>query len=151
MSKRDLQKIAVAESLTGGMVSSKIVSRSGSSAYYEGGVVTYSLAAKVNQLNVDEDLARATNCVSGDVAAQMAKGVCNLFQTDVGVATTGYAEKCGEHHQQAYVALYRKADLLSVVRFIMVDEDKGPPASRNDFRARVTDLALGLLNQHAEI
>jgi nicotinamide-nucleotide amidase len=84
--------LAVAESLTAGQVQARVASVSGASNFFLGGVTAYSLEQKVKLLGVDRATARRVNCVSAEVAEQMARGVCGLFGADLGVATTGYAE-----------------------------------------------------------
>lgn len=84
--------LAVAESLTGGLVQAGVASISGASNFFLGGITAYSLEQKVKHLGVDHVAAERVNCVSADVAEQMAHGACALFGADVGVATTGYAE-----------------------------------------------------------
>lgn len=84
--------LAVAESLTAGNVQARVASVSGASAYFLGGVTAYALEQKVSLLGVDRAHAAEVNCVSARVAEEMARGVCERFGADVGVATTGYAE-----------------------------------------------------------
>lgn len=84
--------LAVAESVTVGRLASLCALHSGASAYFRGGVVAYSLEEKVKLLGVDAVTAKACNCVSSETALQMAEGVVALFGTDIGIATTGYAE-----------------------------------------------------------
>jgi nicotinamide-nucleotide amidase len=84
--------LAVAESLTCGRLQALAGEPSGASLYFRGGVTAYTLDEKVRQLGVERTAARKVNAVSVDVARQMALGVCRLFRSDVGVATTGYAE-----------------------------------------------------------
>ena len=84
--------LAVAESMTCGRVQAKIGEISGASEFFLGGITTYTLDEKVRHLGVGRAGAWRTNCVSPEVVAQMAKGVCALFDADLGVATTGYAE-----------------------------------------------------------
>ncbi len=81
--------IATAESCTGGLIASRLTNISGSSSYFERGVVTYSNAAKVELLQVDEDLIAEKGAVSLEVARQMAEGVKAISGTDLGVAVTG--------------------------------------------------------------
>jgi nicotinamide-nucleotide amidase len=144
--------VAVAESLTGGMVSSNMVSRAGASGYFLGGTVAYTFESKVSQLKVDPIIAELTDCVSEQVAAQMATGVADLFNADAGLATTGYADPAGDQPQMAYVGLYlRSRPHHTVVRQISNDLDTGSPVSRNEFRRRVTHLALAMLSQYTNI
>lgn len=84
--------LAAAESLTCGHVQAAIGAVSGASRYFLGGITAYTLDQKTMHLGVERALARRTKGVSAEVAEQMARGVCGLFGSDLGVATTGYAE-----------------------------------------------------------
>ena len=84
--------LAVAESLTAGHAQARVAAVSGASEFFLGGLTAYSLEQKVRHLGVDRAAAKKVNCVSAEIAEQMARGVCGLFGADVGVATTGYAE-----------------------------------------------------------
>ena len=81
--------LAVAESCTGGLVSDMLTNISGSSDYFERGVVSYSNAAKVEILKVNEDMIVENGAVSIEVARQMAEGVKSISGTDLGLSTTG--------------------------------------------------------------
>src|SRR5688572_13935952 len=85
-------KLAVAESLTGGHVQALVSSVSGISKVFAGGVTAYNEHQKVRHLKVDQTHAAENNCVSERVAREMALGVCRLFDVEIGLATTGYAE-----------------------------------------------------------
>jgi nicotinamide-nucleotide amidase len=65
---------------------------SGASEFFLGGLTAYSLDQKVRHLGVDRATAAAANSVSATVAEQMARGACALFGSELGLATTGYAE-----------------------------------------------------------
>lgn len=84
--------LAVAESLTCGHLQARVGAVSGASGYFLGGVTAYTLDRKVALLGVDRAAAAAVNCVSEDVARQMAAGAARMFGSDFGAATTGYAE-----------------------------------------------------------
>jgi len=83
--------IACAESVTGGAVSSALISVPGSSDAVAGGVVAYTIAAKERVLGVDGGLIERHGVVSEEVAIAMARCVRELFGAEVGVATTGVA------------------------------------------------------------
>jgi hypothetical protein len=72
------RSLAVAESLTCGHLQARIGSESGASAFFAGGVTAYTLEQKVGLLAVDRAVAEAVDCVSDEVARQMAFGVCKL-------------------------------------------------------------------------
>lgn len=84
--------LAVAESLTSGHVQARVGAIPGASLFFLGGVTAYTLEEKVRLLGVERELAKRVNCVSAEVATQMAAGVCRLFGSTIGLATTGYAE-----------------------------------------------------------
>jgi len=88
--------IATAESCTGGLLGHMLTSISGSSAYYDRGIISYTNEAKQELLGVPKDLLEQYGAVSEQVAASMAKGVRKLAQTDLGVSTTGIAGPTGE-------------------------------------------------------
>lgn len=84
--------LAVAESLTSGCLQSAIGARSGASDFFVGGMTAYSIDQKVTHLGVDRREAERCAAVSAGVARQMALGVCDLFQSAIGLSTTGFAE-----------------------------------------------------------
>ncbi|MDT0185817.1 CinA family protein [Microbacterium sp. ARD31] len=87
--------LGVAESLTGGLVAASVVSVSGASAVFRGGVVAYATDLKERLLGVDATLLEAHGPVHPRVARQMADGVRRAVggaePADVGIATTGIA------------------------------------------------------------
>lgn len=88
--------VAVAESLTGGLVVSTLVSVPGASATLRGGVIAYATPLKQSLLGVDAALLAAEGAVHPEVARQMAEGVrvaasVGDVAADVGMATTGVA------------------------------------------------------------
>ena len=88
-------KIAIAESCTGGYITNLLTNISGSSDYLERGIISYSNAAKVELLKVDEDTLAEFGAVSQEVALQMANGVKSISGTDIGVAVTGIMGPAG--------------------------------------------------------
>lgn len=85
------ETLATAESCTGGLLGSRITDVPGSSAYYMGGLISYTGAAKIDLANVDPELIRAHGEVSEEVAVALARGVRARFGTTYGVGITGIA------------------------------------------------------------
>lgn len=90
------ERIAVAESLTGGLLTSALVDVPGASAVVSGGVVAYATPLKAALLGVDPALLAERGAIDGDVARQMAEGARTRLAVDGapadhGVATTGAA------------------------------------------------------------
>jgi len=83
--------LATAESCTGGKIAESITANSGASAYFKGSVVSYATEAKIEVLNIDEQLIEEYSVVSTQVAKAMAANVQKLFNTDYAIATTGNA------------------------------------------------------------
>lgn len=88
--------VAVAESLTGGLVVASLVSVPGASAFVRGGVVAYATELKQSLLGVDAGLLAEHGAVHPEVARQMAVGVRRAAavagrDADLGIATTGIA------------------------------------------------------------
>nr|WP_194891126.1 CinA family protein [Catenulispora pinisilvae] len=83
--------VAVAESLTGGLVAAAITSVPGASAVFRGSVTAYATEIKASVLGVDADLLARAGAVDPEVARQMAAGVRRLLGATIGLATTGVA------------------------------------------------------------
>ena len=85
------QTVACAESLTGGLLVSRLIDPPGASAAVRGGIVAYATDAKATLLGVDAELLTDRGAVDPEVARQMAQGARRVFRADWGVATTGVA------------------------------------------------------------
>lgn len=83
--------VAVAESLTGGLVAAEITAVPGASRAFRGSVTCYATALKRDVLGVAETLLEERGAVDSEVARQMARGVRSFLGADWGVATTGVA------------------------------------------------------------
>ena len=85
------QTVAVAESLTGGLVAAALTDVAGASVVVRGGVLAYATDIKAQVLGVDDVLLARVGAVDAGVAQQMAGGVRALMGTTYGLATTGVA------------------------------------------------------------
>lgn len=90
LSERKLT-VSTAESCTGGELARMIISASGSSAYFSGGIVPYATEKKVEILKVRKETVEEFTVVSEQVASEMAEGCMRLFNTDIALSTTGVA------------------------------------------------------------
>ena len=83
--------VAVAESLTGGLLCAALTEVPGASAVIRGGVVAYATDLKASMLDVPNELLDTVGAVDADVALEMAAGVASKLGADIGISTTGVA------------------------------------------------------------
>ncbi|MFL2632503.1 MAG: CinA family nicotinamide mononucleotide deamidase-related protein [Candidatus Marivariicella sp.] len=89
--RNNYKSISIAESCTGGLISSRITSIPGVSEFYKGGVVAYSNEIKSSVLNIPNELIETNGVVSSKIAELMALNIKKIYKTDYSVATTGNA------------------------------------------------------------
>ena len=87
--------IAIAESCTGGLLSSSLTSIPGASSYFNCGFITYSNESKVNMLNVDSQTIELFGAVSEKVAYEMAMGAGQNSKSHLAISVTGIAGPSG--------------------------------------------------------
>ncbi|MDC3388282.1 competence/damage-inducible protein A [Flavobacteriaceae bacterium] len=85
------QTLSIAESCTGGLISTSITQKDGASTFFKGALVAYHTQSKLDLLDVSQELINKYSVVSAEVAKSMALSVKKKFDTDYGVATTGNA------------------------------------------------------------
>ncbi len=134
------ETVAVAESLTGGLVLSTLVNPAGASRVVVGGVVAYSTDVKSSVLGVDAGLLAERGAVDAAVAVQMADRVRAQFGATIGLSTTGVA---GPDSQDG-VAVGTVFVALSSDRGESVEEHH-LGGTRDDVRWASVDAALALL------
>lgn len=131
--------IAVAESLTGGLISSKICEVSGASQVFLEGVISYSNESKISRLGVNPLVIRKLSPVSEAVAMEMAEGVRENLKADIGLSSTGVAgpdayDDCGNPRGLFYIGISYKGQ-TNAKRFKL-------DGSREYIREQAANLAL---------
>jgi len=136
------QTLAIAESCTGGLLTSAFVDIPGSSSVVLEGMVTYSNAAKTARLGVSEDTLAAYGAVSPQVAAAMAEGIAYTSGTGIGISTTGVAGPGGGTEDKpvglVYVGLHIKGIGTQIKELRLIGD-------RNEIRARAVVAAMDML------
>ncbi|MBN1860122.1 MAG: CinA family protein [Candidatus Thermoplasmatota archaeon] len=124
--KKQKKTIATAESCTGGLLAHTLTNISGSSDYFDRGVVTYSNKAKTELLGIPEELLKKHGAVSKEVAAAMADAIRQNALVDYGLATTGIAGPTGGTKEKpvglVYIALSMKND--RIVKQLLFTDDR---------------------------
>ena len=141
MMLRDKITIAVAESCTGGLLSSRLTDVSGSSEYLLMSVVAYSNAAKTKLLGVSKEIIARHGAVSKEVALAMAHGIRQLAGSSIGISITGIAGPTGGTKKKpvglVYIALVKdKKTAVKEFRFT---------GSRQEIKFQASQVALNLI------
>jgi nicotinamide-nucleotide amidase len=138
------QTLATAESCTGGLLGSRITDIAGSSAYYLGGAVCYTAAAKTDMVGVDAALIAAHGEVSEEVATALARGARARFGSTWGVGITGIAGPGGGTPDKPVGTVcfsVKLGDGRTDTRRLLL------PGNRFDIRDRSTTVAMHLLRR----
>lgn len=136
--------VATAESCTGGNISSQITNISGSSKYFERGVVSYSNAAKIELLKVDQNIILEFGAVSEEVAKQMAQGIRTISGSSIGLSVTGILGPTGSTPDKPVGLVYIGYcdDKICIAKKFMFGED------RIINKKRTTQAALEMLRRN---
>lgn len=136
-------KISTAESCTGGMIASRLVSISGISDVFLEGAVTYSNEAKVRTLKVKEETLKSFGAVSEETAREMAEGMAERTGSDIAVVTTGIAGPGGGTKEKpvglVYIGIYYKGEV-----YVYKNVFNG---NREKVRTRATVTALDMVRR----
>ena len=135
------QTLAVAESLTGGLVAAEITAVPGASQAFRGSLTCYATALKRDVLGVSETLLEERGAVDSEVSRQMARGACSFLDADWGVATTGVAgpePQDGQPVGTVYTAAAGPGGTVTAVRLRL-------EGGRSEIRAASVRAALQLL------
>jgi PncC family amidohydrolase len=114
--KKQNLKIATAESCTGGLIAHTFTNISGSSDYFDRGVISYSNKSKTELLGVPEKLIEKYGAVSNPVAKAMADGIRAKSDVDIGISTTGVAGPTGGTKEKpvglVFIAISTKDNII---------------------------------------
>jgi len=98
--------IATAESCTGGLISHSLTNISGSSEYFDRGIISYSNESKNQLLSVSDEILKKYGAVSKQVAKEMAEGAKKNSNVDIGLSTTGIAGPTGGTEEKPVGLVY---------------------------------------------
>lgn len=133
--------LSLAESCTGGMISSRITNIPGASKVFKGGITAYSNEAKMHLLSVNEETLVEYGAVSSQCASEMAEGCRKIFGTDFAVSITGIAGPDGGTVMKpvgtVFIAVKFKDKIIAKDYFIKGD--------RSRVRTRACSFALNIL------
>ena len=99
-------KLVTAESCTGGLLAATITHRAGASDVFERGFVTYSNEAKIDELDVSEEIIASHGAVSAETATAMAEGALKNSRANLAVSITGIAGPGGGSDEKPVGLVY---------------------------------------------
>lgn len=144
--------VAVAETVTGGMVTALLTAVPGASEYVDRGFVPYSYGSLRGQMGATREELDAEGVVSGPVTRQLARRARDVADTEWGIATTGVAGPGGGTVEKpvgtAHVAVARAAPWESDRSYATVETHEFE-GDRGAIRERTARAALALLVEHA--
>lgn len=139
--------IVTAESCTGGMLASACTDRAGSSAWFDGAIVSYSNALKQALLEVQSSTLQRYGAVSEQTAKEMALGALQHSKAQVSVATTGIAGPGGAVEGKPVGTVC----FAYVIKDDVHTDTQCFPGNRAEVRAAATLHALNALIKHLEL
>ncbi len=134
-------RLVTAESCTGGMIAAAMTDRSGSSALFERGFVTYSNEAKIEDLGVNSATIEAYGAVSEQTAAEMALGALNNSHADISLSVTGIAGPNGGTKEKPVGLVYIAVAL----------QNKEPVVTKNNFDGDRTSIRQATAEKALEL
>lgn len=142
---RNKETVAVAESVTAGLLQWGFSSIPDASLFFNGGITAYNLDQKGKHLDVERVHAEEVNCVSQKVATEMSVHVCNLMDSDWGIGITGYASPVPESGNKlfAYYAIAHRGQCMKVDKLIADSTD--PKAVQFYYASSIMDSFVQLL------
>lgn len=126
------ETIAVAESVTSGLLQLYFSELTDAVKFYHGGITVYNLGQKYKHLQVEPIHAQACNCVSMQIAEQMAINVCSSFGSHWGIGITGYATPVPESGNKLF-CYYAIAEGNSIHAAGEITSKKIPPLKVKEF------------------
>lgn len=132
--------MATAESCTGGGIAALVTSVSGSSSYFNGGIVAYQNEVKEQILKVHSETIEKYNVVSAQTVEEMAKGAMKALHADCAVATSGIAGPTGGDEERPVGTIWIAAAYADKVVTMKQEGDQG--RAKNIERAIKNALSL---------
>jgi nicotinamide-nucleotide amidase len=138
--------VAVAESCTGGLVCAALTEIPGASEVFEAGYITYSNAAKIDDLGVSEEVVETFGAVSVATAWAMARGALSASNADLAVAITGIAGPGGGSPAKPVgTVVFARAERGADPEQIVADQKLFEEKDRAGVRLQAALCALELL------
>ncbi len=141
--KKKRLKLAIAESCTGGMLSSSITSVSGASKVFTMGLVTYSNQAKISILKVPKQIIKKHGAVSIQCCLSMVNNLSKISKSKVCVSITGIAGPKGGTKQKPVGLVYIG---IKKGKFLLVKEKRFKSKNRNSIQKSTVNAVIKIID-----
>lgn len=138
-------KLGIAESVTGGMITSALVDVPGASSTLKGGVVSYTAESKNKLLGVSLDTIDKYGEVSSQVAKEMAMGIRNKLKTDFSIAVTGQAGPFENSNNKNCLVYFCIIVIDKAYEYEMTTPDEGRMSNRITIASKVIEELFKLI------
>jgi PncC family amidohydrolase len=147
------ETLAVAESVTSGLLQSRLSLAKNATMFFQGGVTAYNLGQKVKHLDIDPIVAERCNCVGERIARDMAVNVSRKFNSTWGIAITGYAAPVPALKVKRCFALFAISRAGTVVHEGRLDTNITKALAAQQYYARtlINELATHFLSRSASL
>lgn len=141
------ETVSVAESVTSGFLQFSFSQIKDASKFYHGGITAYTIDEKVKFLDINREEAEACDCVSQNIAENMALNVARSFGTDWGIAVTGYATPVEESNYRifAFFSFSYKNDVVFKKQL-----ELHPRTQANSAQIYYTEFILGCFKTYLD-
>ena len=140
--------VGSAESCTGGRIAEAIIAVPGASAYFKGGIVSYTNEIKENLLGIDHQLLEEKTAVCEDVAKAMVKGAIKALNVDYAIASTGIAGPGGATPGIPVGTIWLACGSSDNIVTMKLEEDYGRDINLAIATSKALQLFLNYLAEH---
>ncbi len=140
--------VSIAESCTGGLISSRLTDIQGSSAFIKLNLITYANEAKIEMLGVSPQTIEKFGAVSEQTVFEMAKGAKNIFKAAIGMGITGIAGPTGETPNKPIGLVYIGISNEEITKILKINAN--PKWERTKIKYFASEKALEFLKEFIE-
>lgn len=140
--------MGTAESCTGGQIAEAAIAVPGASAYFKGGIVSYTNEIKENLLGVSHQLLEDKTAVCEEVAVEMVKGAIKTLNVDFAISSTGVAGPAGGTPESPVGTIWIACGSADEVVTLKLTEDFGRDINLAIATSKALQLFLDFLSKH---
>lgn len=142
--------LGTAESCTGGRIAEAVIAVPGSSAYFKGGIISYTNEVKESLLGVDHQLLEEQTAVCEDVAKAMVRGAIKALNVDFAIASTGIAGPGGGTAENPVGTIWLACGNVDNIVTMKLTEDFGRDINLAIATSKALQMFIAYLKENAK-